>query len=58
MQTITLYAESLGGGKTFNVTTCQPWNSFFITLRQKTSVQSFKKAIFLGNQHSLNHFIV
>ncbi|RMX52701.1 hypothetical protein pdam_00004196, partial [Pocillopora damicornis] len=48
------FKRKLDGGKTSNVTTCQPWNSLPITLRQKTSVQSFKKALrqfFFGNQH-------
>ena len=33
------------GGKTFNVITRQLWNSLPTTLRQKTSVQNFKKAL-------------
>ena len=52
---------NLVGGKTFNVTICQLWNSLLITLWQKTSVQSFKNALrqfFLRSQQNLNHFIV
>ena len=33
------------GVKTFNVTTCQLWNSLPITLQQKTSVLSFTKTL-------------
>ena len=33
------------GGETFNVTTCQLWNSLPITLQQKTSILSFTKAL-------------
>lgn len=35
--------RKLDGGKTFSVTTCQLWNSFPMTLLQKTSIKSFKK---------------
>lgn len=39
------FKRKLDGGKTFNVTTCQLWNSLPITIRQMTSILSFTKAL-------------
>ena len=55
------YNRETEGGRTFTVTTCKAWNSLSLPVRQKDSVDSFKKALwneFFKHQQNLDNFSI
>ena len=53
--------REIEGGRTFNVTACQAWNSLPLSMRTMASLNSFKNSLWkkiFEEQQLLNHFIL